>query len=256
MKSRILKICLVAAAFSGGLAAESLAQGPAPTPGVKLKQRETKKEKDEPKSAGPKVGDKAIDWSLKDADGKTVKLADLKGKVVVMDFWATWCGPCRKAMPDMQKLHNDFKGKDVVVYGLNTWERDEMKTDPKTNKKVLVKSAADKAKDYMNEQKFTYGLLLGADNLATQHGLSGIPAFYIIDAKGKIVFAESGYGPNHYKDMKSVIQKALDEAAKDAPKDTKKPADAKPADTKPTDSKPAEKTKPTTEKPADPAKKG
>ncbi len=248
MKSRILQVCLVTAAFSGALAAESLAQGPAPTPGVKLKQRETKKDKDESKSPGPKVGDKAIDWSLKDADGKTVKLADLKGKVVVMDFWATWCGPCRKAMPDIQRLHDDFKGKDVAVFGLNAWERDDTKADPKTGKKL---TGAEKAKNYMTDQKFTYGLLLAADKVAEQHGLTGIPAFYIIDTKGKIVFAEGGYSPNHYKEMKTVIQKALDDAAKDAPKDTKKPADAKP-----TDAKPAEKTKPTTEKPADPAKKG
>ncbi len=243
MKFRTLQICLVAAAFTGGVSAVALAQGPAPS--VKLKQRDNAKKDEKAKSpqanGTPKVGDKAIDWSLKDSDGKTVKLSDLKGKVVVMDFWATWCGPCRKAMPDIQKLHEEFKDKNVLVYGLNAWEKDDTKAD-KSGKKL---TAAEKAKGYMADQKFTYGLLLGADDVATKHGLTGIPAFFIIDTKGKVVYAESGYSPSHYAEMKKVIKTALDEAAKETPADGKKPADA---------SKPAEKSKPTTETP--PAKKG
>ncbi len=244
MKFRTLQICLVATAFTGAIAATALAQGPAP--GVKLKQRDNNKKdegkKSPQKSGTPKVGDQAIDWTLKDSDGKTVKLADLKGKVVVMDFWATWCPPCRKAMPDVQKLHDEFKDKGVMVYGLNAWEKDDTKADKTTGKK---QTAAEKAEAYMTEQKFTYGLLLAADQVAEKHGLTGIPAFFIIDTKGKVVYAESGYSPSHYGEMKTVIKKALDDAAKDAPADAKKPTDG---------ANPVEKNKPMTETP--PAKKG
>src|SRR5262249_21362197 len=88
------------------------------------------------------VGQKAPDFELKDPDGQTIKLSSLKGKVVVLDFWATWCGPCKMAMPGIQKLHEEFKGKPVKVFGVNIWEKDG---DPVA---------------YMASKKYTYGLLL------------------------------------------------------------------------------------------------
>jgi thiol-disulfide isomerase/thioredoxin len=127
-----------------------------------------------PKPAGPQVGSAAPDWALSDATGKEHKLADYKGKVVVLDFWATWCGPCKAAMPGVQAIHDKYKSKGVAVFGVNCWE------------------SADAAK-YMKENKYTYGLLLKGDDVATKYGVSGIPTIYVIGADGKVVYQSTGF---------------------------------------------------------------
>ena len=125
-------------------------------------------------SAGPQVGQAAPDWTLTDAAGKEHKLADYKGKVVVMDFWATWCGPCRQAMPGVQAIHEKYKAKGVQVFGLDCWESGD-------------------APKYMKDQKFTYGLLMKADDVAGKYGVSGIPTLCVVGPDGKILYIQTGF---------------------------------------------------------------
>lgn len=150
------------------------------------------KKPEERKDAGLlAVGAQAPEWTLKDAAGKEHKLSEFKGKVVVMDFWATWCGPCKKAMPSIQKTHEKFKDKGVVVIGVSTWEKDG---DPVT---------------YMKEKGFNYSLYLKGDEVAKQYGVTGIPAFFVIGGDGKIVFAEQGFDPSDEKKLEKVIEQHL-----------------------------------------------
>lgn len=153
-----------------------------------------KGEKGEKKSAESGligVGETAPDWALKDAQGKVHRLSDYKGKVVVLDFWATWCGPCKKAMPSVQKVHEKFKDKGVVVIGVATWEKDG---DPAA---------------YMKEKGFNYNLLLKGDDVAKSYRVKGIPTFYIIGGDGKVVFSESGFDPSDESKIEKVIEKHL-----------------------------------------------
>lgn len=136
-----------------------------------------------------KVGAVAPEWELMNSEGNNVKLSDLKGKVVLMDFWATWCPPCRAAMPAVQKLHEKYAGKPVAIFGVNCWERGD-------------------AAAYMANNNFTYGLLLKADKVAGAYGVTGIPTFYLIGPDGKILHAGSGFGPG----IKETIEKKIDEA--------------------------------------------
>ena len=140
-----------------------------------------------------KAGDAAPEFALKDTEGKEVTLASLKGKVVLLDFWATWCGPCKAAMPLIQKIHEDYKSKGVAVYGVNTWEKKE-----------------GAGKKYMDDKKYTYGCLLAGDKLATDgYGTSGIPTLVIIDKGGKIALLEVGLGPDGDKKLRAAIDASL-----------------------------------------------
>jgi thiol-disulfide isomerase/thioredoxin len=139
-----------------------------------------------------KAGDAAPDFKLMGLDGKEVSLASLKGKVVLLDFWATWCGPCKAAMPTMQKLHDEYASKGAVVLGVNTWEQ-----------------KADAAKDYMASKKFTYGCLLKGDDLATAYGISGIPTLVVIGKDGKVVEIEVGLADPSGAGLRKMIDAAL-----------------------------------------------
>lgn len=137
-----------------------------------------------------KVGGDAPDWELQTPAGDKVSLKSLRGKVVVLDFWATWCGPCKRAMPGVQKLHEEFKGKPVAVIGMNCWERGG---DPAA---------------YMKEKGYTYMLLLKADEVAEAYKVSGIPTFYVIGPDGKIAFADTGM-PGDESALAEIIKKNL-----------------------------------------------
>jgi thiol-disulfide isomerase/thioredoxin len=154
---------------------------------------------DPPEAPGPggrtflATGSEAPDWTLKTPAGKEVSLKSLRGKVVLLDFWATWCGPCKMAMPGVQKLHEKYKDRPVAVLGMNCWERNP-NADPA---------------DYMKQMKFTYPLLLKADEAATKYHVSGIPTFYLIDPDGKILLAFAGAGEDKTHQAEIAIDQAL-----------------------------------------------
>lgn len=138
-------------------------------------------------------GSAAPAWTLKTPDDKAVSLSDLKGKVVVMDFWAVWCPPCKKAMPGVQKLSEKYKDKPVLFFGVNTWETKD--NDP-------VK--------FMKDNGYTYGLLLAGDDVAKTYKVNGIPTFYVIAGDGTIVYTGSGFDEAKTDaDLEKAIEEAL-----------------------------------------------
>ncbi|MDX2117785.1 MAG: TlpA disulfide reductase family protein [Planctomycetota bacterium] len=138
------------------------------------------------------VGSDAPDWLLKTAEGGDLRLTDYRGKLVLMDFWATWCGPCKAAMPGVQRLHEKYKDRGLVVIGLATWD----KGDPKK---------------YMDEKQYTYNLVLKADDVATAYRVTGIPTFYIIGPDGKVLYNAVGYDPEHEEQIAALVEKYLPE---------------------------------------------
>lgn len=137
-------------------------------------------------------GKEAPGFTLQTPSGESVSLASARGKVVLLDFWAVWCLPCRAAMPHVQKLHEKFKDKGLVVLGVNTWE--EAENDPAA---------------YMKEHGYSYGLLLKGDETAKAYNVSGIPTFYVIDREGRITYAASGAGEQAEKALDEAIEAAL-----------------------------------------------
>jgi thiol-disulfide isomerase/thioredoxin len=110
-----------------------------------------------------------IDFALKDLTGKTHKLSALKGKVVLIDFWATWCGPCRREMPTVQKLYQAHRAKGLVVLAVN------------------VREDAATAGEFLRKNKLTFTALLDTEgSVAQQYLANSIPTLAIIDRKGMI----------------------------------------------------------------------
>lgn len=111
----------------------------------------------------------SADFTLKDLAGKEWTLSGLKGKVVLVNFWATWCPPCRKEMPDLQALYNEFKDDGFVILALS----DE---------------TLDKVQPFITENKCSYPVLLDPERkVAEKFFVDGIPKNFIFDREGKLV---------------------------------------------------------------------
>ncbi|MFA6045701.1 MAG: TlpA disulfide reductase family protein [Phycisphaerales bacterium] len=136
-------------------------------------------------------GDMAPAFDLKDPSGKSVTLESLKGKVVVIDFWGTWCPWCVKAMPQVQKVHEKFQGKDVVVLGFD------------------VDAPGAKPVEFMKRNKLTYTTLLNADDAAKDFKVSGFPTLFVLDQTGKVIMKEEGFSPNLFESVSKAIDGAL-----------------------------------------------
>lgn len=113
-------------------------------------------------------------------EGKKVKLSDLKGKIIVLDFWATWCGPCRSSFPNMQKLVNDYKNHNVEFLFIDTWEG---------NQEEKVKN---KVTEFLKDKNYTFNVLYDfTSEVSKQYKIKGIPAKIVIDKEGNIISANS-----------------------------------------------------------------
>jgi thiol-disulfide isomerase/thioredoxin len=126
-------------------------------------------------SAGASV-DKPASLSLKDVQGQNVRLSDLRGKIVVLNFWATWCGPCGVEMPLLMRVASSYTGKKVIVVGASIDD--------------LGKGSRDKIRAYLEKQQIQYPIWIGASDLDIQRLRMGIavPATAILDVNGVIRF--------------------------------------------------------------------
>lgn len=129
------------------------------------------------------------EWSIETLDGKTVPMSDFKGKVIFLNFWATWCMPCRMEMPSIDKLYAAYRDKDVVFLCLSN-------EDP-TVLKTFVHKKGLEAPVYV------------ARNIPGALGVSGLPATFIIARDGKIVLAATGARDWNKKPVRMLIEKLL-----------------------------------------------
>lgn len=136
-------------------------------------------------------------FALEDLQGKTVKLSDYRGKVVLVTFWATWCGPCKKEMPELQKFQEANKDKGVVVLAVNI---DDF-------------NSRSKIKPFLDKNNLKVKVLLEKPEQLTAYNYRSIPALYVVDREGRIAHARTGYDPQLKEKLQHEI-KAIVEAKK------------------------------------------
>jgi thiol-disulfide isomerase/thioredoxin len=120
-----------------------------------------------------------MDFTIKDLDGKSVSLSSYKGKVVLLNFWATWCGPCKAEIPGFVEIQDKYKDQ-LVIVGFS------------------VDDTAEKARAYANQYKMNYPILLGEGREDVQDAYGpiwGIPASFIISKDGKVCRKHLGIAP-------------------------------------------------------------
>jgi thiol-disulfide isomerase/thioredoxin len=119
---------------------------------------------------------KAVNFSLKGDDGKSYELNAFKGKVVIVNFWATWCGPCRKEIPDFIEAYKKYKRKGVVIIGISLDQDGWTKVTP-----------------FVKESNINYPVVLGDEQVVEHYGgIDAIPTTFIVDKNGNIVDRQTG----------------------------------------------------------------
>jgi cytochrome c biogenesis protein CcmG/thiol:disulfide interchange protein DsbE len=149
----------------------------------------------------PLIGKPAPQFSLEDLSGKKVSLGDYKGKALLINFWATWCGPCKVETPWIVDLRNQYAAKGFEVLGVSTddIDRDDAKMFG-TEKKEIA--------DFVQRMHMSYPVLIEGDKLSKPYGgLNAMPTSFFVDRNGKIVAATMGISSKD--DIEANIKKAL-----------------------------------------------
>ena len=131
-----------------------------------------------------------FNFALQDMSGKTVKLSDYTGKVVVLEFWATWCPPCRESIPGLEKLHKLYKKKGLVVLAVS-----------------VDQGGWEEVKSFVAQQGITYRVLKGTEDVSMQYQVRSIPMTLLLNKEGKITkrYLGGGYDEDLEKDVKTIL---------------------------------------------------
>ena len=153
----------------------------------------------------PLIGKPAPQFSLEDLTGKKVSLADYKGKALLINFWATWCGPCKVETPWLVDLRNQYAGKGFEILGVSTDDID--RNDPK-----MFGQEKKEISDFVQRMHMPYPVLIDGDSVSKPYGgLDAMPTSFFVDRSGKIIAATMGISSKD--DIEANIEKALKSAS-------------------------------------------
>ncbi len=138
--------------------------------------------------------EKAPDFTLQGIDGKTYTLSELKGKVVLLDFWAVWCPPCRRSIPFFQSLYERYRDSGLVVVG------------------VSVDKDRSRLVGFVRNMGVTYPILWDRDGIvADLYNAYSLPTTLIIDAQGNVVLKRVGFSDSHATLYEETVKRLLKE---------------------------------------------
>ena len=140
-------------------------------------------------------------------DQAPTKLADLRGRVVLLDFWAPWCGPCRATFPRLEKWHQNYKDKGLVILGLTTFEGNA------EGKRLTRSQELAYLRDFKKKFNVSYGFAVSNEaNNDRQYAVSGIPTTFLIDRRGVVRFISIGSSDVEIAALGKMIKKLIDES--------------------------------------------
>ncbi len=143
-----------------------------------------------PDRRAPSGGTTAADFTLQDLNGKSVRLSDYKGKVVILDFWATWCPPCRASIPGLEKIYKAYKDKGLVILAVS-----------------LDQGEWDSVRSFSAEYGITYTVLKGNEDVSEKYQVRTIPMLLVINKEGLISKRYLGFGND--EDLENSIKSIL-----------------------------------------------
>ena len=142
-----------------------------------------------PPAAAAALGDPAPAFALQTAAGDTVSLERLRGKVVYVDFWASWCGPCRRSFPWMNEMHRKYGGNGLAIVAIN-----------------VDKKRAD-AERFLSQVPAAFTIVYDMPGATpTAYAVKGMPSSYLIDAAGRIVAVEQGFREERAAELEAQVR--------------------------------------------------
>ncbi len=139
-------------------------------------------------------GGRAPDFTLSSIQGDRISLSALRGKVVVVEFWATWCPPCRESIPDLNKVYEKFRGRNFELLAISV------------DKGVDAPSSL---RAFVNEYGVVYPVLWDDNNVNSLYNVSGIPVMFVIDKEGYVVKKHTGFAPGLSEMLSNVVEALL-----------------------------------------------
>lgn len=136
----------------------------------------------------------APDFTLKSMSGKNLNLAEQRGSIIVINFWASWCGPCRTEMPVLEAFYNKYQDLGVSVWGINVEQENQA------------------GRDFLADLNLTFPILFDATNtISKTYDVEAMPTTVIVDRDGKVRYVFKGYKPGYEKKYASAIKKLIRE---------------------------------------------
>ena len=137
---------------------------------------------------------KATDFTLKSRSGKNIKLSELRGQVVMINFWASWCGPCRQEMPLLEDLYKKYNALGFTLLGVN------------------VEQDSSKANAYLRDISVSFPILFDTKNAVSKaYNISAMPSTVMVDRDGNLRYLHHGYKPGYEKEYQNQIKALIRE---------------------------------------------
>jgi cytochrome c biogenesis protein CcmG/thiol:disulfide interchange protein DsbE len=145
----------------------------------------------ESKSGGKKGEATGTAFALKDLKGNTVRLSDLKGKVVMVEFWATWCPPCRMAVPELEDIYARYKDRGFALVAIS------------------MDTSEERVAEFVKEEGINYTVVMDDGDVSSRYGVISIPVAFILDKEGNIVSKHMGFVPGLGEEFAKDIEELL-----------------------------------------------